>query len=310
MPQMTPTQARVIDPVLTEVARGYQNGKFVGMSLFPYVHVMQRGGKIIQFNKEHFRLYNTARAPGSKVARMQFGYSGVAYALEDHALEGLVPDELSQDAAAVPGIDLGMGAIQGVQNSLGLRLEYQQATIATTAGSYAASNKTTLSGTSQWSDPASDPIADIETGKEAIRSQVGLRPNTVVMGAAVFAKLKTHTKILDRLKYTGRDVATADLLASLFGVDQVLIGDGVYLNNAGTQADIWGKFVVLAYTERGPISAAVPSYGYTYRLTDHPFVEPPYRDPSIKSWVYQMADAVSPNMVGAEAGYLISAAVA
>ena len=69
MPQMTNAAARVIDPILTEVAQGYKNADMVGMALFPYVPVAQRGGKIITFGKEAFRLYNTGRTPGSGTCR-------------------------------------------------------------------------------------------------------------------------------------------------------------------------------------------------------------------------------------------------
>ena len=70
MPQMTPRQARVIDQILTTVARGYKNSAFVGMTLFPYVPVGQRGGRILKFGKEAFRLYETRRAPGGLVGRV------------------------------------------------------------------------------------------------------------------------------------------------------------------------------------------------------------------------------------------------
>lgn len=314
MPQMNPAQARVIDPVLTEVARGYHNADFVGTALFPYVPVGQRGGKILQFGKEHFKLYNTARAPGSQVARILSSYGDQQFALESHAIEEGVPDELNEEAAAVPGVDLGMGASRRAQDIIAHRLEYVQAALATTAGNYAGSNKVTLSGTSQWSDftnGVSDPIANVETAKEAVRAQIGRRPNTLVMGGAVFAKVKQHPKIVDRIKYTSREVATPELLAALFGVQRVLVGDAVYVDAAGAMADMWGKFVVLAYTDTAPVSdAGRPSYGYTYRLRNYPVVEAPYRDPKTKSWVYQVSDEVVPVIAGAEAGYLISAAVA
>lgn len=65
MPQMTPATARVIDPILTNVARGYANNALIGMSLFPAVPVQQRGGKIVSFGKEAFMTYATGRAPGA-----------------------------------------------------------------------------------------------------------------------------------------------------------------------------------------------------------------------------------------------------
>jgi hypothetical protein len=310
---MTPAQARVIDPILSEVAQGHKNADMVGMALFPHVPVGQRGGKIVTFGKEAFRLYNTGRTPGSNTKRVQFGHAGAPFALEQHALEGLVPVEDMEEAAAVPGIDLGSGAVSDVQDIIALRLEYAQAQLATNAANYAASNKVTLSGTSQWSDfsGTSDPVKDIETAKEAVRGQIAKRPNTVIMGAAVMAYLKQHPKIVDRIKYTGRDVATTDLLASLFGVKQVLVGDAVYESDAGVMTDVWGKFVVVAYTETGGIaSKGRPTYGYTYRLRGFPIVEQAYPDRGAKSWIYPVTDEVSPVIAGAAGGYLISAAVA
>lgn len=310
---MSASGARVIDPILTTVAQGYQNAEFIGMNLFPSVPVGQRGGKIITFGKEDFALYNTARAPGANTKRIQYGYSGSPFALESHSLEGLVPFELMQEADAVPGIDLGRGAVLKVQNIVGLRLEYAQAQLSTTAANYPVGNKITLSGTGQWSDQTtgvSDPVKDIETAKEAVRGKIGKRPNTVAMGAAVWAQLRTHPKIIDRIKYTGRDSATPELVANLFGVKRVLIGDAIYDNN-GTFADVWGKSVVVAYTEMASVAElGVPSFGYTYRLGGYPLVEQPYQDRNAKSWIYPITDEVSPVIAGSTAGYLISAAVA
>lgn len=313
MPQMTPSTARVIDPVLTEVARGYKNDAMVGMNLFPAVPVGQRGGKIIIFGKESFYSYATARAPGTNTKRLQWGFGSGSYALEQHALEGQVPFELQEEASAVPGIDMAGGALRTVQDVIALRLEQAQAGAATTAGSYASTNKITLSGTSQWSDfsGTSDPIYDVEVGKEAVRAKTGMRPNTIVMGATVLANLRQHPKIVERIKYTGRDIATVELLASLFGVQRVFCGDAVQATDAGVFSDVWGKFVVIAYTDvSGVRDMGRPSYGYTYRLRGYPLVEQAYQDRNAKSWIYPVTDEVSPVIAGAEAGYLISAVVA
>jgi hypothetical protein len=131
------------------------------------------------------------------------------------------------------------------------------------------------------------------------------------MGAVVASKLRQHPKIIDRIKYTGRDVPTPELLALLFGVRQVLVGDAVQATDAGAFSDVWGKFVVVAYTEMGSLAdLGRPSYGYTYRLGGYPIVEQPYQDRNAKSWIYPVTDEVAPVIAGAEAGYLISAAVA
>lgn len=313
MTQMTPAQARVIDPILTTVAQGYKNGDMVGMELFPYVPVSQRGGKILQFGREAFRLYSTARAPGANTKRIQYGYAGAPFALEQHALEAVVPFENMDEASTIPGVDLAGGSITLVQDVIALRLEKAQADLATNAASYAASNKVTLAGTSQWSDytGTSDPTKDIETGKEAVRQKIGKRPNVAIIGPAVAKALKNHPAIIDRIKYTGRDVVTTELLASLWGMKKVLVGEAVYDTDAGVQTDVWGKFVVLGYTDTAGIAdKGRPSYGYTYRLGGYPIVEQMYTDRNAKSHVYPVTDEVSPVIAGIDGGYLISAAVA
>ncbi len=319
MPQMTPAQARVIDPILTNIARGYKNAMLVGMKLFPYVPVNARGGQIIEFGKEDFLLYNTARAPGAKTGRVQYGHAGQKFALVQHALEGKVPFELMDDASAVPGINMGQIAVMKTQNIIALDLEYNQAAIATNAAHYAASNKVTLAGTDQWSDYAnSNPLDDIETAKEAIRRRAVVRPNVMVIGPEVMAKLKYHPKLLDAALLNGA-ISAANMqmalneaqIANILGLKEVIVGDAIFLDNAGIAQDVWGKSAILAYTETGTmVDMGLPSYGYTYRLRDYPIVEQPYMERNEKSWMYPVTDEVDPVIAGADAGYLISAAVA
>jgi hypothetical protein len=313
MGQQTLSAARVIDPILSEIAQGYRNADMVGLNLFPAVPVMQRGGKILSFGKEDFALYNTSRAPGSNTKRVQFGYVSGNYTLEQHALEAVAPWELQQEASVAAQVNLAAMAVRKTQNIIALRLEKAQADLATTAASYAASNKVTLSGTSQWSDytGTSNPSKDIENAKEAIRAQIGRLGNTVILSAQAMKACRQHPAIVDRIKYTGRDVVTTDLLAALWGVDRVLVGGSVYTDNAGAITDVWGKFVVVAYTQLGSVAdLGEPTYGYTYRLDGAPYVEEGYADKNAKSDIYPVTDEVAPVLTAALSGYLISAAVA
>ena len=124
--------------------------------------------------------------------------------------------------------------------------------------------------------------------------------------------LRQHPKVVDRMKYTGRDIATPELLASLFGVERVVVGDSIFSNDAGTAfTDVWGRDVVVAYTNLGSIaSRGAPSYGYTYQLVGSPIVEEPYFDRNAKSWIYPVTRIEAPVLASASAGYLITNAVA
>ncbi len=311
MPQMTPAQARVVDVPLSTVAQGYHNASLVYPMLFPVVQVAQRGGKIIQFGKEAFRVYNTGRSPGQNTKRIQIGYDGAPFALESHSLEGVLPSEIQEEAQnATPGIQLASGTVTTVQDIIQLRTENAAAGLATNLANYPAANKVTLAGSSKWSDPSSMPTKDIEAGKEVIRGQIGRRPDTAIISAKAFSALNSNPSILDRIKYTGRDSVTTDILAALWNLRQVAIADAIFELPDGTLADVWGSDVVLAYTAAGSVAdRGRPTFGYTYRLNGYPIVEQPYYDRPSKSWIYPVTDELQPVIAGSGAGYLIKSAV-
>lgn len=312
MGQQTTSQARVIDPILTQVARAAAvQSSPVADILFPLVPVGARGGRVISFSNEDFKIVNSARAPGANTKRVQFGYASDTYYLVDYSLEGSVPIELLEEGAAVPGIDHASIAIAKVRNMQALEREKQCADIATTAASYAAGNKVTLSGTDQWDDYAnSDPIGDIQAGREAVRAQTGVRPNVMTLGPKVLTALRSHPKILDRLSTAAdRPPASLEQLARLLEIASVVEGGMVY-HSGSAYVDVWGKFAHLAYTPpRSLAEMGSPSFGYTYQLAGYPVAEEPYYGRNEKTWYYPVTDARKPVLAGASAGYLISAAV-
>ena len=302
---MSASQVRVIDPVLTEIAQGFRHAEHVGHTLFPQVPVQVSGGQVLEFGKESFKLYQTRRAPGAATKRVQFGYLGKGFALVQDALEGQVPREYMRDAARAPGVDLGQRAVSGVLRALSLTLEYDQAQIATTAGNYDADHKVALSGADQWSDGASDPAGDIDIGKEAVRSTVGIYPNTLVLSAQAFNAVKEHPKVVERFKYTSRDSVTPDMLAALWNLEQVSIGKAVAFDDAGNDIDIRGNNAVLAYVPKSSSGMEDPSFGYTYTMQGHPLVEKPYYENNAKSWIYPVSFERLPVLTGILSGYLI-----
>lgn len=306
--QQNPGQARVIDPVLTTVARGYKHAKAVGRHLFPTVYVPARGGKVIEFDKTDFKKFNTVRAPGAAMAEVQFGHVGKDYAIADHGISGKTPIELMEEAAAVPGIDLGKRAATGALNILGLEEEREQALLATTAANYDAAHVSTLAGNSRWDQANSDPSQDIAAGVEKIRSAIGMRPNVAIIGGKVYDKaLKHHAKIIDRIKHTSRDSVTTEILATLWDIENVFVGDMIAFDDDGdTPEDVWGESVVLAYTQQGTVmDFGQPSFGFTYTLNGTPMVEMPWYKEDSRSWMHPVIACYKSAIAGKDAGYLI-----
>ena len=308
---LNPSQARVIDPILSRHARGYRNATMIGHLILPYVDVRLRGGTIIKFGKESFRKYVARRAPGARTERVTFGYGSGKFSLSQDSLEGVVPTETAEEAQKVPGIDLGRHAVERVQDIMALNREAEVADLVRNPATYAASNVVTLSGTDVWTDPDSNPGQQVDDGEETVRAMIGMRPNTLTMGPGAFKAAKRHPKVIETFKYTSGGTITLAMLEEYFG-KKINVGDGVYLpDEAGDDqpaTDIWGGDVILHYTPPNSQDYMVPSFGYTYRLAGSPVVEQPYFERNVKSWVYPVTEETEPQVTGADAGFLIKGA--
>lgn len=312
MSQMTPSQARVVDPLFDAVARGYESpDSAVANVLFPIVPVGQRAGTIVVFGKEQFDLIDSKRAPGASTKRVQFGYGKDKFSLVDYSLEAIVPYEIMEEASAVPGLDLVEYAVRKVQNQMALERENESAILARDETKYATPNKTVLSGTDLWTNAASNPFVVIEQGKEAIRKKIGKRPNVLELPSVVLSALRIHPMVLDKISTSkDRTPVTIAQLQALFEIDTIVEGSAIY-NGADGFSDVWGNDAILAYVApKSMQEMGSQCFGYTYQLTGRPMVEEAYPDRNRKSWIVPYTDARAPYLVGANGGFLIRNAVA
>ena len=307
--QQTPKQARVIDPILSNVARAYKNAAHVLQRLFPVVPVVARGGQVIKFTKDSFRRYNTRRAPGADTKRLQVGYGAEPFALVQDSLEALTPVELQQESATID-IDLRSQAVMTVMDSLMLGTEYTRAQLATTLASFGAGNKIALAGVDQWSDPSVNLKDQIDVGRENVRKGIGSKPNILTMSPGAYLAAQNNDRIRDQFKYTGRDSVTMQMLAQYFQVDEVLVPEAVSLPEGAAETDdfedVWGNFVLLAHVPSSVRGMHVPSFGYTYRLVNYPLVEQSYYDNRAKSDVSPVTLEEQAYLTAPEAGYIFS----
>lgn len=295
---------RVVDPVLTNLAVGYTNAQLVGDQLMPFVLVDKEGGKIPLFGKEHFKIYNTERALRAKSNRINpEDIGGVDVALDEHDLE--YPIDYREDAESA--FPLQARATNTVVEGIRLRHEKMVADISQNPASYAASNKIALSGSSCFSETASDPEGVVSDAKAAIRSKVVREPNTMVIGYDSWRLLKKHPQLKAILSDTRPRLVQLNDLREIFEIENIVVGRAVMANDAGVTSDIWGDNIVLAYVPGaggGQRSPYEPSYGYTLRKKGNPVVDTRTEDGKIE--LVRNTDIFRPFLLGADAGYLIS----
>ena len=305
--QISAEAARVVDPVLTTAARGYRHPQHVRHWLFPRVPVSARGGRRIEFDRTDFRRVNARRTYGANTQRVQFGHEGHKYALDHYRLMGAQPVEPAQEAMTVAGVDMGMRAADGTQALISLDHEIEAATLATAAGSYSNGHTHMTAQNDRWTAAGANPTDQVMAAVEVIRKATGMRPNIMVMGGAVFSRISVHPNVLQQIRYLpeGKQIADTQDLARMWRLEHVVVGDAIYVDEDDETHDVWGNHVVLAYTRLGSISRAEPSYGYGYHLTGYPIVEQAYLDRDSNTWLYPVADEYEPQIVGADAGYLL-----
>ncbi len=304
--------ARIVDPVLSNLALGYSNTDSVGGVLFPSIPVGLRAGKIVMFGLEAFRLYNLRRAPGATFTEVEFGYTAGSYSLDQNAVRAKVPAEIADEAKKAAGIDLHAGAVSLTMEIHAQALEFDHAKLARNAANYDANHKIAYAASSSWWSGDADPVTDIAEAKEATRRTCGRYPNTMVLSPLAWAAARQHPKVLARFQNTD-GVITLEQFARLVEIPTIRVGTRTYYDDEDGFQDIWGADVVMAWVnpsaqnpgaKPGLFQRCMPSFGYTYTLENTPAVEAPYYDQDTASWKYPNTMEQKALLTGQLAGFL------
>ncbi|STB70535.1 hypothetical protein [Chromobacterium violaceum] len=297
---------RIVDPVLTNLARGYRNAAYIGENLFPLAPMEKEAGIIPLFGKEAFLLWETERAIRGKTNVMiADDPDTLDVVLREHDLA--YPVDVREQAESM--FNEEAKAAKRVKDAIDLRREVTAAYLAQNPKTYLPGAKVALSGSSKWANSGGDPIKDVEDGKEVIRQRTGMRPNTGVIGAATYATLKFHKGLAAALGTQERKLITLEHLKALWGLEDIFIGEALAADGRGATGDIWGDNVVLAYVAKPAAGtegdADIPSFGYTLRKRGMPETDK-YDGEGGKVRYVRHTDMYKLVVVGADAGYLIS----
>lgn len=263
MPQ--PSGASVhVDAILSNISVAYiqAQDRFIATKVFPIVPVEKQTDKYFTYTKgDWFRDEAERRGDAAPSVGSGYNLSTAGYTADVFAFHKDI-GRLTRGNAD-EGLNLDRDATEFVTQRLLMRRERQFVADAFTTGIWA----TDITPGLLWSSAASDPITDIDTGKETVLGSTGYEANSLVLGYQVMRQLKNHPDVVDRYKYTSAEVITEEMLARLFGVDRVLVAKSIY-NSAveGAAASMgfnFGKHALLCHVPRAP-SLLTPAAGYTF----------------------------------------------
>ena len=311
-----------VDPILTTLAQGYMLPETnIANFIAPVVDTPTRAGRTLRFGKEAFAISDYRRAYGTNIPAIQSRFDSDPYALEQEVIAWELPEEVIENAGEGPAqVDLRAietrnamsrlmnayevsvaDAVAGTQDNINnVIAEYEPATAAgagnylglgyTTWGQYEADAdaRDIARGPANWKAATANPITDVLTWKRAVANHIGIRPNSMVMGSAVFDRLLTTEALVDRIQFTTADSIDVDVIARYFGLERgIRVAEGRKLDEtSGQLLPVFPENAVLLFYSplgasdsvmpAGGASAATPAFAYTYQLTGTPAVRPEY----------------------------------
>lgn len=305
------------NPVLTSLMLGLGQGNFAAESLFPRLPHTLSGITLAKVGDERLRKYDLRRAPGAAVKRVHIKYEGVVYTVSQHAVEVPLPREAIREADesrklnVSNHLDVSRVAVVTARDILALDYELEVAALATNPATYAAGHVLALAGATKWSAATGVPVTDIATASELIRKKIGKRPNKLTLSADAFVAIKHNAEVKTYLPANQQGPATMEQLRNILGVEEIVVGDAIWIDDADVGTDVWGNNAVLAYVPKiggngADISLAEPAFGFTNVLEGHPFMEQPYYEPGLRSWIYGATFERQPNVAYNTAGFLFT----
>jgi hypothetical protein len=252
-------------PVYTAISIACKNPAYIAEFASPIVKVGKREFKWLEYPlAEGFTLPNTAYPKKGQPNEVDFSAIERTDKVEDYGLQDTISND-DIDNAPEKSNPLAF-AVQSLTDLVMLDRENRTAKLYFSASSYASDKVQILSGTSKFSDLTnSQPIGVIE---DALETPI-IRPNTLIIGAAVWSVLKRHPKIIKSINKNLGDsgIATKEAVAELFELDRVLVGAS-YINSANkgqniSLSRIWGNSIALVYLNPLATTQGGVTFGYT-----------------------------------------------
>lgn len=263
---------------MPDVLVQYRNNVMVAGDVMPVVPVQDRSDYVAQVP------IGTGLKPAdvslagqaSQLPELLWNVSRVGtYLVVDRGLRTFIPGQSMRKADAP--FEVRMTTARILADVLDLVQEISVAGIVFTAANYASGYSTTVSSASdKWDNPASDPLQQVRIGRKKLLVGNGVKVK-LVLGYDVFIALQSHPKILASFlsrpiigNLTGAPFATKQMMAAIFNVDEVIVGEAKYnsANDGATVSlsDVWAGHAALITVVERPSRTNPAGFGYQFRL--------------------------------------------
>lgn len=293
---------------LTNISVRYTSPEHIGEMIFPTVVVQKLSDRYYVFDKSNLRLEETVKGDKSEANKGNYGISTGNYQIIPHSFEMLVTpgDIANADTAFSPMQD----ATEYCTDVIKTRLEYDIATNVMASSTYASTMQSTT-GLPYWNNSSGQVVSAVTSAKLKVAEQIGKLANTVVMDPYTLQGLRGNTTIRDQIKYTSGESISTELLARLFEIDRVLVGNATRnsavesITRSDSMGFMWSTGCAVLYVEPNP-GLRKPTFGYMFRTNSGRVVET--RDATniaTGAKYVRVNDAFDDKVIDTSAGFLL-----
>lgn len=264
---------------LANVSIQYRNRSYIADRVFPIIDNVAPDAKVARYLKgAWFRDEAQIRAPGTRAARGGYPVDYLDISADEYAFAKEVTDEDRRYVRVQGGPPLqpDIDALEFAADKVEIKKEVRVAELVTT-GTWSGVAGEDAAGLWAPNGETNTFITDVTTRIGTIHANTGLRPNKLILSFNTLEAIKKLDDVLDRIKYTERGIVSAALLAAMFELDEVLIGEAITSTAKETKAGtdwsaryIWEKNATkgsafLFYSPPRP-GLKTPSAGYQARV--------------------------------------------
>lgn len=239
-------KAPVLNPLLTGIASRYMAGlPLAGSRIAPVLNSALQSAQYYVYDTSNLTDIPTdiRRAPASPFKRVKSRLSDDNFFAKDYGIEEPVDNaEIALYGGIFPAERSAMErSVRIVAVNHEIRVRDICRAVAQTA-----------SPSTKWNaGTGTSIIADVKAAKNAIHASTGVDPNLMVIPRDVFNALEIAPELLERFKYTEGGNVTLAQMATLFGVNEILV-TGDLINNAAegqtaSLGGIWSDEAFLCY---------------------------------------------------------------
>ncbi|SFB88470.1 hypothetical protein SAMN02745150_01186 [Brevinema andersonii] len=298
-----------IPAVLERIANGYASQRKFAYNLLPLyqAEVARDSYKVAKFGKDFLKTEDFRRASGAEPKRVKDNIEGWAdIATYRYTVESAVDrgDMVTAEDVVKAGLLASERRLTRAYERLFNSIEVEQVKAVSDAAQYPSGNTSTPTGNNAWSHESSDPVAQIQKARQAVKSKTGFYPNKMVISDPVWQVLRRKDNLLAHMPMTSLKTGlTPEDFGKICQIDSVIIADNMV--NTGQQLDFtWSKNVILAYVPDTIYTLDEPVFGITIRAPLGYNAMRSYYDDRTTSDVVAIDERIGWSVVNYEAGYL------